>query len=626
MTDLRNAANYAQSISSLSRKLFRKARAEMNLRLSCAAEMLQSFLEDDLSEAHLGLSPEGRIHLDRFRTFLYNFYTARFGYYPPPSVDAKSSIFEPFVYQTMLADFGALYDYLVDKSFTTAESSPALAQGGICTLQSVHSFDLRHQYPSLINPLPLLPEIAPPPPSKRLSWFSKADKLRPDRRLVSHAAMMKATNMARLDLFDNELVLAYRKFEEDLSFSGRKTEKPEKLSPVDARKIRWILIYSVYQTLRSCALVAPEVREPRDAPYHLAVSTANLPPWEEDVPVQPHFRGRAEFFTRASSMSTSSDWTSPSQSTPGISQEIRPDVDYLALSQRHHDGAGNIPRSSSTGPPPIPERSRSLRRTLSKNGTLRRSLSFLRSAGSETIRGRPTRQTSYHEIVVHGYGNGTNHVHLDAEAGGKADAPTTPANRTASQSPSPSSSSDSDSASTQDESPPAESPRTDYSGSTIAADGQRSSLATANITAPGPAAAVELKADRIPKRTSSLCSYRTASSIYSTDDIVLLPTLSTGRPDRPPLPRKNSARRSVLDGDVFTPPPAAAALEPLPLRIRKNMVLGTMNMPGNPYEWHECDDEAEGQREEIAIDKDILPAWEQFADLGGHTPVAVAVN
>jgi len=397
-------ANLVQVITSVTRKLVRQAKSEMDQRLGQAGVMLRCFLQEDLSEAHMGLTPGARAHLDRFRTFLLGFFTTKLGYYPPGSIESRNLIFERNVYCAMRKDFEALYEYLVDESFTAAGMMPALAQGGICTLQSVHGFDLRNKYTSLQYPLPLLPEISPSTTSRRMSWLGKADKLRPDQRLVTHSALLKATNKNKPGVSRNPLVVAYRHFEEDSIFSPLKADRHDKLSQVDARKIRWILIYTTYQVLRDCAGAPPECREAAEVQYNIAVNTANLPPWKESKDPLAIVQKASDI--RRSRRVTISAPITPTPSSPVFSPEIKPDIDYLALSQRDDSS------TSLSGPPAIPPRGHSL-----KNKSFRRSLNIFAPSQSIVLdsSGPRNRSSSYHEILVQGYGNGTNDVHVDGD-------------------------------------------------------------------------------------------------------------------------------------------------------------------------------------------------------------------
>ncbi|ROT36076.1 hypothetical protein SODALDRAFT_282676 [Sodiomyces alkalinus F11] len=417
-----------QLISSVSKRLIRRARVEMDLRLSKAGNMLRTFLQDELSESFLGLPPGGRAHLERFRSFIFAFYSTKLGYYPPPSTDARSTIFEPEIYRRMFDDFKALYELLVDERFTPAETTPPLARGSICVMQTVHSFDLRCRYDSLPHPLPLLPDVpSTPPPSRRFAWFSvmtKQDKQRPDSRLLSQAALTRASNHRKHGILQNELVQAYRRFEElSVPLSPGRGDRHEKIDLLDARKARWIFIYSVYQALRSCTRIPAEVRD-RNVEYNMAVSTENLAPWMEGEKVRlGSFIQSKTAEPRPSRAPSMPERTWSIQATPTRVIEIKPDIDYFALTHQNTPAERSTTSSNS---PSIPERTRSLSRTLSlslslsRNNTLRRSLTLLKGrqkqASEPSSPARKTKTTpAYHEIVVHGYGNGTHAVSADPE-------------------------------------------------------------------------------------------------------------------------------------------------------------------------------------------------------------------
>lgn len=436
----------AQRISVVSRKLIRLARVDLDNRLSRAGAMLGDLLETELSEAHLGLSTGARAHLDRFRSYIHGFYTTKFGYFPPPSAQAgHSTIFKPEVYHTLSADFEALYEYLVDERFTAHSNSPFEAQGGLCTLQSVQAFDSRNKFSPLDHPLPLLPETPRSKESRRLSmpWqlvtAARAGdgKLRPDQRLVVHAALMKATNHCKVHLMDNRLVLAYRQFEESSVLTPHKANRA--VSQVDARKVRWLFVYAMHQVLRSCANVPREVKFTDRVDYHLGVSTKGLPPWEarEQSVVHPALRSVSDsgaihkakpplaLAARGRSISAIPLATSfvlpPVKATllETSSTEIQPDIDYFALT--HRDESPSSGRGKQGDPHTPLAHSRSRARSLTRAMSLRRSLSIFRTPPSQQTKvvenepSTPTRRPSsrnsmYHEIVVQGYGNGTNGV------------------------------------------------------------------------------------------------------------------------------------------------------------------------------------------------------------------------
>lgn len=436
----------AQRISVVSRKLIRLARVDLDNRLSRAGAMLGDLLETELSEAHLGLSTGARTHLDRFRSYIHGFYTTKFGYFPPPPAEGgHSTIFKPEVYNTFKADFEALYEYLVDERFTTGSNSPFEAQGGLCTLQSVQAFDSRNKFSPLDHPLPLLPETPRSKESRRMSmpWQLVAaaragdGKLRPDQRLVVHAALMKATNHSKVHLMENRLVLAYRQFEESSVLTPHKSNRA--VSQVDARKVRWLFVYAMHQVLRSCADVPKEVKFTERVNYHLGVSTKGLPPWEVRDQRVSHYSLRSvsdsaafnkakpplAFAARGRSISAiplATSFVLPPVKTPLLntsSTEIQPDIDYFALTHRDESPSSGRGKGDPTTPS---AHSRSRSRSLTRAMSLRRSLSIFRTPPSQRTKtleqqepSTPTRRPSsrnsvYHEIVVQGYGNGTNGV------------------------------------------------------------------------------------------------------------------------------------------------------------------------------------------------------------------------
>ncbi|OTB06777.1 hypothetical protein M426DRAFT_98386 [Hypoxylon sp. CI-4A] len=406
MGDKLLAMSEYQLLSPGTRKLIRCARVEMNLRLGQSGNMIGTFLQYELSEAHLGLYAGARAHLERFRSLLRDFYTAKFDSFPPPSVDPRTTIFEVDVLRTMRIDFEALYQYLVDESYDTTQDSPFLAEGGICTLQIIRSFDLRHEFETLFHPLPLLPRVSQEQTS-RLAWLGARMKLDRRRKDNTHQALLKATNK-ETNLMNNGLVRLYRQFEKDLVYLPTKADKLENLGPMDSRKIRWILIYATYQALRQATETPLEVRNAADAPYHLCISTYDLPPWDEERSVRSLVRSQTEHIARSSSASATRQDPIRTPSPPKRSFEIKPDIDYLALAYRDNaianeakDEASRLRRATSWGG--------SLRSNLSRTLTTRRSSTKL-TKPPPIKADRSSIGAQYRQIVVQGYGNGMNDI------------------------------------------------------------------------------------------------------------------------------------------------------------------------------------------------------------------------
>jgi hypothetical protein len=560
--------------------------------------MLRTFLEDELSESYLGLPTGARSHLERFRTFLFSFYTVKFGYYPPPTVDKRTAIFRAEVYNTMREDFESLYELLVDESFTSADGSPFLAQGGICTVQSVHSFDLRFRFKSLRHPLPLLPEVTTATNSRRLSWFTRTDKLKPDQRLLAHAAQIKASNSWKNDLLGNDLVRAYRKFEEESIVSPLKVDKHERLSLVDGRKVRWILIYSLYQVLKNASSAPPEVHNVEESDYILAVSTTNLPPWRDANDVHPLLRR-----STAAHELYSGDISPDAVETPSsFSAAIKPDIDYFAMTHHH---------TEEQAPAIRPSRSRSLTRSLSRNGTIRRSLSLFRNQRYQSPAAKSHR-SPYHEIVVHGYGNGTNVVNISN------DSPSILPNIvTTNRSPSTASNSTTSGCSVSDStattpstapsSAPPTSPKTAFN--TIPLDASQKSLAPTNLGIPERGRSREATSSP-PRRTDP------ALPRYSKRPASMFDSMSPAS-----LPYRNYATTYEDLVDQQRQSVAFLDCQMLPANPSKGLPLSGIAIPDNPDAWNQLGGPRQNANK-LSSNNDVQTVWEQFADLGGHTIIA----
>ncbi|PNY25637.1 Uncharacterized protein TCAP_04430 [Tolypocladium capitatum] len=382
------------NISVASRKLIRQARTEMDARLDRVAAMLGNFLDEQLSEAHVGIPPGIRAHLERFRSFLLSFYSTKLGYYPPRSFDAN-------VCRAMGDDFSALYKLLEDDG--SCEFMPSPAAGGICTLQIVQSFDRRNEFEPLEHPLPLLPQLDQQGGMKRIAWLPRRGKGRSEQRQLEYAALVRASNW-REDIFRNDLVRAYRGFEEDSVVWPNKADRYEKASLVDARKVRWILIYAIHQTLRH-ANKGP-TGPPADGDTRL--------PWKEAHDVEPLVPRQTDMATEDAPLATWGD-ASLRSFTGGI--EIKPDIDYFALTHEAPPPRGR--RSSVPTAPDIHaqtiSRSNSVTRVLRRSSTLRRSIQRFKQATSTPPPTALAPPNPIHdEIVVHGYGNGRNSVNPDA--------------------------------------------------------------------------------------------------------------------------------------------------------------------------------------------------------------------
>ncbi|KAL6712658.1 hypothetical protein ACN47E_000535 [Coniothyrium glycines] len=254
--------------SRLTKALITRASLEVDMHLGRVANALSTFLEDDLSATHLGLADGARAHLNRFRRFLHIFYSEKFGYWPP----RRGAAFPKALYKSMFYDFQTLYDYLADKETTTDIASQKPASGGICVLQNVANFDKRHSFKAQANPLPLLPNYVPfskrldsPKALRQMTLASQHNKTHNLHSMS--AALVVATNTVAKSVAHSKIVQAYMDFERSHAINAAQRE--EKISVIDARKVRWLLIYGTLQYLISALRAPKEVRDYESADYPL---------------------------------------------------------------------------------------------------------------------------------------------------------------------------------------------------------------------------------------------------------------------------------------------------------------------------------------------------------------------
>jgi hypothetical protein len=252
-----------------------RAYLEVDLHLNRVSKALSTFLQDDFSPAYLGLPQGARNHMYRFQRFLHDYYTEKFGYWPPP---ASAGPFPKALYKSMFYDFKKLYDLLVDTQSDNDIASQKPASGGICVLQNVAHFDKRHKFTPQAHPMPLLPrESGNEKPTRTLS---SASYIRKSRDIS--AALALATNNLDADVSNSKIVQAYMQFERIHAPSPAPRE--DRLSVVDARKIRWLLIYGTLQYLTS-ALRAPSAVRDADSPeYPLCCLIAGQSSWNAPTP------------------------------------------------------------------------------------------------------------------------------------------------------------------------------------------------------------------------------------------------------------------------------------------------------------------------------------------------------
>ncbi len=284
-----------RDVSHFSRILLERASLEIQVRVQQAADKLADFDFADMWPMQSVLPPPARDSFDRFRRFLSRHYEAVFWSWPPlPRFGTAEIWLTRDVINRLQTDFGALYDYLVDRDLVWEAGTPQdrqwriVSQGlkpnfradadGLPLTDMFLGFDNRCGYPHIPHPFPLLPPTRPLQiPMAKPTRFGK--KTRPvETRFAERRVALEyseATNVFRLgpDFAANGLVDAFAQFE--------KADMAAEVDPCQARKGRWVLIYGVLQVLATVAVDTPGLRFREKVPYYVNPRLRGTPPWRD---------------------------------------------------------------------------------------------------------------------------------------------------------------------------------------------------------------------------------------------------------------------------------------------------------------------------------------------------------
>ena len=275
-------------VSPTTKALITRANLEMELRLERASTSIVNFMEDDLGASYLGLSELALRHLERFRSFLLSFYVQQHGYWPPKKMQSavgKSYTLTKPLLLAMFTDFRNLYSFLADE-YSYPEMSPGsdALYGGISTVQTMNMFTRKNKLLPLPHPLPRLPAtyFSEQHQSSRASFSSAARsfllgqrRAKEARRTETIDALASATNVLDAKVVSCELVREYASFEREYI-----VRENERISACEARKVRWLLVHSILQTLVSVTRIPEEIRDTEGVEYFLCCQTAGTPPWK----------------------------------------------------------------------------------------------------------------------------------------------------------------------------------------------------------------------------------------------------------------------------------------------------------------------------------------------------------
>ncbi|KAF8535511.1 hypothetical protein BDD12DRAFT_892605 [Trichophaea hybrida] len=337
-------------ISPITKALIDRASLEIQVRVSNADQRMSGFHFNDMWPVSSAGSPPARLAFDRFQKFLMKHYTSRFtGTWPPN--DGK---FTRTVYLHLQRDFATLYSYIVDHDAVWSpahdQSVPSGSRRTIVkpalpnwraddeSLQMtdiLSGFDERENHPPIPHPFPLVPPTNTPATTANTSTATKKQKgffpttgprnraynANPGAALAA-LALSESTNIEALksSTTSNPLLEAFQ--------SHEKSIPAHEISPHDARKGRWIMIYGVLQTLASVAVDAPGVTWTEGVEYWINPKLRGTPPWK----TSPHVAAAQEEGDERSHF-RSHCWVSkgpqevvaavPVTLSPGVSARIR---------------------------------------------------------------------------------------------------------------------------------------------------------------------------------------------------------------------------------------------------------------------------------------------------------------
>jgi hypothetical protein len=279
-----------RDVSQVSRALLEHSHLELEVRIQDAGERLVSFNFDDVWPVQSTQPPPARTSFDRFRQFLRQFYETTYRAWPPRSAQAKAGIWlSRDLVRSMQQDFGALYDYLVDRDVTWTEvkvgskekarivskTNRAMFRADSDDLRMtdlLNGFDSRNHCEHIPHPCPLVPPSMPAQYSSKASFFGSKKAKGLDKKTAF--AYSEASNVFVLgsEFNSNNLLEAFLKFE--------KTDQLGEVDPQDARKGRWILLYCILQVLAGISIDTPNIWYTDGVPYFLSARLKGTPPWD----------------------------------------------------------------------------------------------------------------------------------------------------------------------------------------------------------------------------------------------------------------------------------------------------------------------------------------------------------
>jgi hypothetical protein len=279
-------------VTPITRALLERASLEIQVRVQSCEDRLSDFDFRDMWPMMSSQPPPARSSFERLRKFFTQYYLDAFGIWPPAAPAGEEQWLTRNLTQKLQKDFGALYDYLVNREVTwdcSEERSGRkwnIVHAGNRSFDAdtfdlpftdlLVAFDNRHKYPHIPHPYPLVPDSIPVKNSKDNLFKASKKTPKPDDKIAEKRAALaytESTNIYLLgsDFVNNDMVDAFVRFE--------KADRAAEVDPFAARRGRWVLIYGILQTLASVSVDTPNLRHTDDVSYHLNPRLRGTPPW-----------------------------------------------------------------------------------------------------------------------------------------------------------------------------------------------------------------------------------------------------------------------------------------------------------------------------------------------------------
>ncbi|KAK5637204.1 hypothetical protein RRF57_012916 [Xylaria bambusicola] len=281
-------------LTPITRALLERACLETQLRVQGAAERLADFEFPEAWGPAIRNGSIGKAAAGRLRQFFVNYYARVYGTWPPAESGARTTDGEETwltrpVAQMLQRDFGALYDYLVNRDIVWDESETRSSRKWMMVSESGNKsfdadsedlpltdllieFDNRMRFPHIPHPYPLVPDSIPP--STSATPGNSRDRSRKEKH--NQLAYTEATNIYSLgsEFTRSDLIEGFVKFE--------KTDQIGAVDPYCARRGRWVVVYAALQVLASVSVDSPNARYKDGVSYHLSpqLGGTRTPPWK----------------------------------------------------------------------------------------------------------------------------------------------------------------------------------------------------------------------------------------------------------------------------------------------------------------------------------------------------------